>query len=66
VQPHFEEKVKQGILSTGTSVSDLDVLALINYENNSDLQYYTMCFNESLRMMPPVYYSSTIRMSEEV
>ena len=25
-----------------------------------------MCFNESLRMMPPVYFSSTIRMSEEV
>lgn len=66
MQPHFEEKVKEGTLLTGTSVSDLDVLSLINYENNSDLQYYTMCFNESLRMMPPVYYSSTIRMSEEV
>jgi len=42
------------------------VLDLINYENNSDLAFYTQCFNESLRMMPPVYYSSTVRMSENV
>jgi cytochrome P450 len=25
-----------------------------------------MCFNESLRMQPPVFYSSSVRMSEEV
>ena len=42
------------------------MLSLINYENNSDLVFYTQCFNESLRMMPPVYYSSSIRMSEQV
>ena len=44
----------------------MDVLSLINYENNSDLQFYGMCFNESLRMMPPVFISSTVRMSETV
>jgi len=52
-------------MAEGGSV-DVDVLDLINYENNSDLSFYAMCFNESLRMMPPVYYSSTVRMSETV
>lgn len=42
------------------------MLDLINYENNSDLTFYTQCFNESLRMQPPVFYSSTVRMSEHV
>ena len=30
------------------------------------LTMYDNCFKESLRMMPPVYYSSTIRMSETI
>ena len=47
-------------------LENIDILSLINYENNSNLQFYTNCFNESLRMMPPVYYSSTVRMSETV
>ena len=46
--------------------ANLDVLKLINYDNNSDLQFYGMCFNESLRIQPPVYESSTIMMSETV
>ena len=66
VQPDLQERVKAGKLQANESVKDLDVLELINYENNSDLQFYTMCFNESLRMMPPVFYSSTVRMSEEI
>ena len=44
----------------------MDILKLINYENNNDLQLYANCFNESLRMQPPVYYSSSVRMSETV
>ena len=50
----------------GAPKSEINVLDMINYENNSDLQYYSYCFNESLRMQPPVYYSSSIRMSENV
>ena len=51
-------------MQIGESIGDLNVLNLINYANNSDLQFYTYCFNESLRIMTPVYFSSTIRMSE--
>lgn len=62
VQPHLKTLQK----SPGEKVADLSVLDLINYENNSDLVFYTSCFNESLRMMPPVYYSSSVMMSEDV
>ena len=50
----------------GQEIKDLDILSLINFENNGDLSLYTNCFNESLRMQPPVYYSSSVRMSETV
>merc|ERR1712173_34083 len=42
------------------------MIDLITYENNSDMQIYTNCFNESLRMQPPVYFSSSVRMSDTV
>ena len=48
------------------NITDLNVLSLINFENNGDLEMYSNCFNESMRMQPPVYYSSTVRMSETV
>ena len=66
IQPHLVELSKQGKLQEGEKLTDLDILSLINYENNQDLQLYANCFNESLRMMPPVYYSSSVRMSEDV
>ena len=66
IQPHLKDLKSQGKLQKGQKLSDeLDVLSLIDYENNQDLQLYANCFNESLRMMPPVYYSSSIRMSED-
>lgn len=59
VQPHLKE--------TGRSATeDMDILSLITYENCNDLQFYGSCFNESLRIMAPVYYSSSICMSEDV
>ena len=45
----MSEQVASGKVAKGSEV-DLNVLELINYENNSDLQFYGMCFNESLRM----------------
>ena len=47
-------------------MKDLDILSLINYENNGDMFTYSNCFNEAMRMMPPVYYSSSVRMTETV
>ena len=53
-------------MKEGEHLSQLDILSLIDYENGSDMQIYSNCFNESLRMQPPVYYSSSVRMSENV
>ena len=47
-------------------IDDLDVLGLINFDNGSELELYINCFNESLRMQPPVYISSSCTMSEDV
>ena len=47
-------------------IDDLDVLGLINFDNGSELELYINCFNESLRMQPPVYISSSCCMSEDV
>ena len=53
-------------MEKGTETKNVNVLEQINYENHQYLQFFSSCFNESLRMMPPVYYTSTIRMSENV
>jgi cytochrome P450 len=37
----------------------------MDFENTGDLHFYASCFNESLRMMPPVYFSSSNRMMKE-
>jgi cytochrome P450 len=38
---------------------------LINFDNQGELDYYSNCHNESLRMQPPVYFSSTIMMMND-
>lgn len=43
----------------------MNVLDLINFDNQGDLSYYTYCHNESLRMQPPVFISSTIMMMKD-
>jgi cytochrome P450 len=44
----------------------VDILDMIDFETGSNLKLYINCFNESLRMMPPVYFSSSVAMSENV
>lgn len=39
---------------------------MLNFENMNDLSYFQMCFNESLRIQPPVTYSSMCMMTEDV
>jgi cytochrome P450 len=46
--------------------SPSEVLGAINFDNISELEFYSYCFNESLRMQPPVYISSTVSMMETV
>ena len=38
----------------------------MDYEMINDLTFYSYCFNESLRMQPPVYFSSSVCMMEDV
>jgi cytochrome P450 len=37
----------------------------MDFENTGDMTFYSQCFNESLRMQPPVFYSSANRVSKE-
>ena len=63
VNPH---RSQNGDAGREQKLSDLNVLGMINYENYSDLSLYSNCFNEVLRMMPPVFYSSSVTMSENL
>lgn len=65
VQEHLKERVAGGELKSGDTVSDVDILDLINFENGSNMKLFINCFNEGLRMQPPVYLSSTVSMSQE-
>jgi len=65
IQPHLSELVAAGKMTRGGTVSDLDVLNLLNFDNQGGLDYYTFCHNESLRMQPPVYFSSSINMMKD-
>lgn len=56
----------KGELAPGQTLDELNIMSLIDYETSGDMTVYASCFSESLRMMPPVYYSSTVRMSEDV
>jgi cytochrome P450 len=64
IQPHLIDLVKQGKLQPGETIK-LNVLDLINFENQGYLDFYTNCHNESLRMQPPVYFSSSIMMMKD-
>ena len=65
MQPHLNELVKQGKAQPGQTFTDLNIQDFINFENQGDLDYYSNCHNESLRMVPPVYLSSSITMMKD-
>lgn len=46
--------------------ADFNILDLYDFENIGDLKVYTNCFNEAMRIQPPVYFSSSVKMMEDV
>jgi len=46
IQPHLNSLVNQGKAKEGK----VKVLDLINFENSGNLEYYSNCHSESLRM----------------
>ena len=46
--------------------SEVKICDIIDYESMNELSYFSMCFNESLRIEPPVTYSSFCFMTESV
>lgn len=69
IQPYLAEQVKAGKMKVGEKVDlgkDFNILDLFDFENVGTLKNYTNCFNEAMRMQPPVYYSSSVKMMETV
>ena len=69
LRDELEEKIILPHLSKfkpGQKFDNLDILELITFENASELELFITCFNESLRMQPPVWLSSSCSMSETV
>lgn len=44
----------------------VDVMEALNFDNAFDLKFYNQCFQESLRMEPPVKASSSIMVLEDL
>jgi cytochrome P450 len=61
VVPH---KAKTG--DTSSTWEPSKFLKMIDYEMIKDLTFYGYCFNESLRIQPPVYFSSSVCMMEDL
>lgn len=65
-QPEYKTKIVEEIkLVIGIDV-DQDILLKLNVENSQNLSFYSNCFSESMRLQPPVYYSSTVMMNQNV
>lgn len=43
-----------------------EILNYLNFENITELEFYSNCFSEALRMQPPVYFTSTVMMMENI
>lgn len=61
IQPYLNSLVNRG----KTKDCNVNVLDLINFDNSGDLEYYSNCHSESLRMQPPVFFSSSIMMMRD-
>ena len=64
IQREFYEKIVRP--STCQDPDPKNAIKMLNFDNSSDLEFYSHCFNEALRMQPPVYLSSSISMNETV
>ena len=63
---HLLERVRNEIDKSVIKGSNDKVENLLNYENIFELGYYSQCFSESLRIEPPVMFSSLNMFTEEV
>ncbi|CDW85843.1 cytochrome p450 [Stylonychia lemnae] len=69
MNPKIDRKVRQEIKQEILNDSDLtkvvDINAAFKYDKLQDLNYFMMCFNESLRIEPPVIFSSLLLFKED-
>ena len=66
-QPDIMQKVRAEIKSQiidPTKETTYELPQLLNYDNIFSLSYYANCFSESLRIEPPVMYSSLCTLIE--
>ena len=63
--PEAKEKILEEVkrVSGVRAGNSKDILDCLDLENSSDLSFFGNCFSEAMRLQPPVYFSSTVRMS---
>lgn len=60
----IEKEIKQP--SKVLNSEDWEILDYLNFDNLNELNFYANCFNEALRLQPPVYFSSMVMMNQDV
>lgn len=71
--PEYMKKVREEIktnildphVKTGGAKTD-KLWNILNYDNSNELNFFGYCFNESLRLEPPVHSSSILCFTEDV
>ena len=59
VKPYHIENYEE----TGETWKPSRISDMLTYENITNLDFISNCYNESMRIQPPVYYSSTSAMT---
>lgn len=65
VQPYLKAQVAAGTLAPGQVVSDIELLDLLTFDNSGELTFFQQCYNEALRIQPPVNLSSLVKVMQE-
>jgi cytochrome P450 len=76
MKPEIYQKIRQEIKdmildpyqkTTGKSHLEFnEICDLVDVDNTSDLRYFSNCYNESLRIETPVFYTTTMMFTEDV
>jgi cytochrome P450 len=62
----LNDKIFEPYKNANGSSQIYDVRKIFDYENVQDLKYFSMCFNESLRIEPPVVTSGNAVLLEDL
>mmetsp|Transcript_32637 Transcript_32637/g.31850 ORF Transcript_32637/g.31850 Transcript_32637/m.31850 type:complete len:154 (+) Transcript_32637:123-584(+) len=66
VRMELRREIIDPFIEKNPSCKDTSIIDMLDFENIFNLKYYNQCFMESLRIEPPVIYSSHCSVTDDV